>query len=201
MVKSNVTKKLIQPLSILTCAALLAGCESFMTINTNTPNAPDTSKPVSQPSCPEVEQTNNVQDKVVFGQLEYTTINPSGWRMKSRIDSGATTTSIDARDIKPFERDGQSWVRFNLFDRNNGKTFEIEKPVSRIVEIKRHGTEKQKRYVVELELTIGSVSDRVEVSLTDRSDFTYPVLIGRNFMMDRAIIDVSKKYVAKKAAQ
>lgn len=41
MVKSDVTKKLIQPLSILTCAALLAGCESFMTINTNTPNAPD----------------------------------------------------------------------------------------------------------------------------------------------------------------
>jgi len=191
-------------LSILFLALIMTGCESLS-------KSPDSTCDCSA-SCPASETSGAIipkgeditsqscqklKNKLIIGQAEYTHIAPSGWKMKSRIDSGATTTSIDARDIKGFERDGKKWVRFKLFNRDTKETFEIEKPVSRMVEIKRHGTGKQTRYVVELDLTIGSISERVEVSLTDRSDFTFPVLIGRNFLVDRAVIDVSKKYVAK----
>ncbi len=197
----------IRTLSALFILSTLAGCESLG------------SQPSSAQTCPEVEPkiitkeakpkiiTKEVEvlpeafadlkDKIIIGQAENVLVEPSGWTFKSRIDSGATTTSIDARDIKKFERDGKDWVRFNLFDRETKKTFEIEKPVTRTVDIKRHGTEIQTRYAIELKLTIGKLSEIVEVTLTDRSDFTFPVLIGRNFLIDRAVIDVSEQYIAK----
>ncbi|GAA3944175.1 ATP-dependent zinc protease [Litoribacillus peritrichatus] len=201
-------------LSTLFLVSTLAGCATFGQPENQPPACPE---PVAQEvkACPEVvapepkvvtkevkvevlpEAYKSIEDKLVIGQVEHTLVDPSGWTFKSRIDSGATTTSIDARDIKKFERDGKDWVRFNLFDRDTKETFEIEKPVSRVVQIKRHGAGIQERYAIELNLTIGKLSETVEVTLTDRSDFTYPVLIGRNFLIDRAVVDVSAKFIAK----
>jgi hypothetical protein len=202
--------------SVLALVGILAGCDTLATKPVTDPNTNSQTEQSknTQAHCPEVapkvvtkevekrvevipEKFKRIEKKAVIGQVEYTTIEPSNWTFESRIDSGATTTSIDARDITPFERDGKSWVRFNLLDRKTKETFQIEKPVERVVKIKRHGTEVQERFAVLLDLTIGQVKERIEVTLTDRSDFTYPVLIGRNFLMDRAIIDVSQKFIAK----
>ncbi|MFC3150280.1 ATP-dependent zinc protease [Litoribrevibacter euphylliae] len=202
--------------SVLLLVGVLSGCDVLPTQpsdgNQQAQNCPP---PTEAPqACPELKQKivtkevekrvevlpakfQSIEKKAIIGQVEHTKIEPSGWSFESRIDSGATTTSIDARDITPFERDGKPWVRFNLKDRKSEETFAIEKPVERIVKVKRHGTEVQERFVVLLDLSIGGLSERVEVSLTDRRDFTYPVLIGRNFLMDRAVIDVSQKFVAK----
>ncbi|GLQ33185.1 ATP-dependent zinc protease family protein [Litoribrevibacter albus] len=202
-------------LSVLLLVGVLAGCDALPTQpSEGNPQAQNCPPPKEvQQACPDVKPTvitkevekrvevlparfQSIEKKTVIGQVENTKITPSEWSFESRIDSGATTTSIDARDITPFERDGKDWVRFNLYDRKTKQTFEIEKPVERVVKIKRHGTELQERYVVLLDLSIGNLTERVEVSLTDRSEFTYPVLIGRNFLMDRAVIDVSQKFIA-----
>jgi hypothetical protein len=141
-----------------------------------------------------VKQKNiTYEGLVVFGEVEYGTIKPGNIRLKARIDTGATTSSIHATGIKLFDRDGKKWVKFNLV-RKNGEKVAMKKPVIRIVEIKRHGAKDQHRPVVKLDLTMGPVNKITQFSLTDRSKFTYPILIGRSFLKNVAIVDVNRSY-------
>ena len=114
---------------------------------------------------------------------------------RHRADTGAETTSIDASDIVEFERDGKKWVQFTVTDRSTDVISEIKAPVVRNVRIKQHGVDNVRRQVVELELRMGSLRERVEVTLADREKFDYPILIGRNFLRGRAVVDVSRKYL------
>jgi hypothetical protein len=112
---------------------------------------------------------------IVIGTAEKVYIPSSDILLKAKIDTGATTTSIHALNIKEFERDGNKWI----------------------VKIKRHGTKNQKRYVVQMKINLANISQLVEVSLTNRSKFTYPVLIGKNYLNGLFLVDVSKKYITK----
>lgn len=143
----------------------------------------------------EVEVTKPVSKIKTIGQIEYVDILPQGIRQKGRIDTGAETTSIGVLDIVPFERDGNSWVKFKIQHRDTGKIVEFSKLVERTAVIKRHGAENVERPVVKMTLAIGLVEQAVEVSLADRSKFEYPVLIGRNFLDGKIAVDVSSKFL------
>jgi hypothetical protein len=143
----------------------------------------------------EVEVTKPVSKIKTIGQVEYVDILPQGIRQKGRIDTGAETTSIGVLDIVPFERDGNSWVKFKIQHRDTGKIVEFSKHVERTAVIKRHGAENVERPVVKMTLAIGLVEQAVEVSLADRSKFEYPVLIGRNFLDGKVAVDVSSKFL------
>ena len=129
----------------------------------------------------------------VLGGVEEVYLPVHGLLLKARIDTGATTNSIHAENIIPFERDGRKWVRFDLKG-NDNKPVQIKRPIVRMIRIKRHGKEGQERYVVNLRLNIASLSVFSEVSLTDRGQYKYPVLIGRNYLKGNVLVDVSKKY-------
>ena len=130
----------------------------------------------------------------LFGEAEYITIKPDNIRLKARIDTGATTSSIHATEIKLFERDGKKWVKFNL-TRSNGKKVPMKKPVIRTIEVKRHGETEQSRPVVKLDVAMGKIKKTTQFSLTDRSQFKFPVLIGRSLLKNIAIVDVNRSYV------
>ncbi|WP_236254390.1 ATP-dependent zinc protease family protein [Mucisphaera calidilacus] len=133
----------------------------------------------------------------VIGEIETLRIVDVDVVMPARIDTGATTSSLDARDIKQFERDGERWVRFTLVDPETDKKSELERPIARIVSIKRHGADDQERPVVEMKLQMGSRVYKREFSLTDRSAFTYPLLIGRNVLAGTAVVDVTLQNTLK----
>lgn len=139
--------------------------------------------------------TENSDEKCIIGKIEKVRLVPPNVVLKARIDTGAKTTSIDAREITPFERDGKQWVRFVISV--DKKSYIIEKKVIRTVLIKRHGTESQDRYVIKMRIILGNISQLIEVSLNDRDAYLYPVLIGRNFLRDNCIVDVSKKFQFK----
>ncbi|MCF6245616.1 MAG: RimK/LysX family protein, partial [Sulfurovum sp.] len=75
----------------------------------------------------------------------------------------------------------------------------IERPVFDTVLIKRHGEESQRRFMVKMRVTFAEVSQLIRVSLTDRSSYEFPILIGRNFLKDYFIVDVSKNNIEKYA--
>jgi len=133
---------------------------------------------------------------IVIGTAEKVYIPSSDILLKAKIDTGATTTSIHALNIKEFERDGNKWIKFDLQDKD-GNLINKNLPLHRIVKIKRHGTKNQKRYVVQMKINLANISQLVEVSLTNRSKFTYPVLIGKNYLNGLFLVDVSKKYITK----
>ncbi|UPT77836.1 RimK/LysX family protein [Sulfurovum sp. XGS-02] len=139
--------------------------------------------------------TEKPDSKIIIGALENVRLVPPNEVLKARIDTGAKTTSIDARNITPFERDGKQWVRFDFV--SGKKEHTIERKVVKTVQIKRHGAESMDRYVVKMRVILGDVSQLISVNLSDREEYKYPVLIGRNFLRDFFIVDVSKKYQFK----
>lgn len=117
---------------------------------------------------------------------------------KARVDTGATTSSISATDIIPFERDGKDWVKFKV-EHDGIKSQEVSLPVERWVKIKQSSAEgTQRRAVIVANIQIGDLKDKTEFTLADRTHLTYPLLLGRSFFRDVAVVDVSKKYVQDK---
>jgi hypothetical protein len=90
-------------------------------------------------------------------------------------------------------------VRFELGPEQDAEErFEVERPIVRIASIKRHGAEDQTRPVVRLTFQLGPITDTIEFSLTDRSAFEFPILVGRNLLSGNALVDVTKHYTTRK---
>lgn len=139
-----------------------------------------------------VEPTTGLR---IIGEVEPVTLMKSGLTLPARIDTGATTSSLDATEIKRFERDGKKWVRFTVTDRRSGEKKEMACRLSRTVKIKRHGEESLERPVVKVKTLMGGVELVREFSLTDRGEFTYQILIGRNYLQGEFVVDVNVKNV------
>lgn len=135
-------------------------------------------------------------EKLLLGRSEWLGFPLQRLVLAARIDSGANTSSLDAQDLVDFERDGQQWVRFSVHfqDGEQARQVEIEAPVIRRVRI-RQAVGSESRPVVQLPVRIGQSNHKVEFTLTDRGELTYPALLGRRFMMDVAVVDVSKTFI------
>lgn len=139
-------------------------------------------------------------DKTVLGQAEWIYVTKAKENFKARIDTGATTSSINAVEIQEFERDGKDWVKFNITHNKDGDKKIIEAPVVRYVKILQSSEpgEYDRRPVVELHVRIGGVAHKSEFTLTDRQHMDFPVLIGRSFIQDVILVDVSQDYIHPK---
>ena len=132
--------------------------------------------------------------KQIVGKIEKIYLNPPNDYFHARIDTGATTSSLNAYNIEYFERDGQQWVRFET---NNikQKRFSIEAKIVRFANIiQSNQKEPEKRAVVELDVIIGQSIQKAEFNLSNREHMNYSVLIGRNIIQDSLLVDVSKKF-------
>ncbi|MBE0499050.1 MAG: ATP-dependent zinc protease [Campylobacterales bacterium] len=139
-----------------------------------------------------------LHEKILLGAVENVRVTPPDLVYAARIDSGAETSSIDARDIEEFERDGEKWVKFNLVDRSNSNVHPIETKILRHVKIKQSSQDEttERRIVVQLKLGIGDISELSEFTLTSREHLEFSLLIGRNILKDIAIVDVSDDNLA-----
>ncbi|HTF84895.1 MAG TPA: ATP-dependent zinc protease [Cellvibrio sp.] len=164
--------------------------------------------PVERPRpivCPKLPprpvQATNVndtafQDKQVVGEKEQVYLNDLGFSMSARIDTGATTASMDARDIQTFERNGEEWVRFTVYHPTTREPVEVERKRVRRVHIVQSGAEEpERRPVVEMRITLGKITQNAEFTLADRSNLEQPMLIGRNVLRDVMLVDVSRSEI------
>ena len=134
------------------------------------------------------------EEKEVIGWIEHVQILPENFILPAKIDTGADNSSLSASDITSFIRSSRKWVRFTV-RRPDGPPIILEKPVARYVKIKRKGTSVQRRPVVRFDVCVGPIYKKdVEVNLANRKGFKYPVLIGRSFLKDTALVDSSLKY-------
>ena len=139
---------------------------------------------------------------VMLGSLEKIYIDIVKTHFIARVDTGATTSSINAIDMQKFERDGKKWVKFHVSDDEtaiNDRKW-VEAPIVRHVKIRQSTTnELERRPVIELWVKIGSVHEKSQFTLTDRRQMDYPILLGREFIQDVAIVDVSRDFIESKA--
>ncbi|QHD03573.1 ribosomal protein S6 glutaminyl transferase [Pseudomonas sp. S04] len=147
-------------------------------------------------------------EPTLYGRYEYIQLPEIGGEvLKAKMDTGALTASLSAKDIETFTRDGEEWVRFRLATKDaSNKVYEHK--VARISKIKARAEEDEddqevvaptKRPVVDLELCLGNVKRTVEVNLTDRSSFNYPLLIGAKALREfGAAVNPARRFMADK---
>jgi len=164
----------------------------------------------------ETAPKNDASVPEALGFVEWVVMNDTGLRLKARMDTGAKTSSLHAVNVEGFEQDGQDWVKFQIpladhkdhpvDDESNIDQeeiiLELERPVERTVLIKRKGAPSQRRYVVMMDFCIAGTSHETQFSLTDRGNFSYPVLLGRRFMSDdNILIDSADSFTASKECE
>ncbi|MBO1539770.1 ATP-dependent zinc protease [Pseudomonas sp. OA65] len=147
-------------------------------------------------------------EPTLYGRYEYIALPEIGGKvLKAKMDTGALTASLSAKDIETFTRDGDDWVRFRLATKDaDNKVYEHK--IARISKIKTRSEEDEdddekiaptKRPVVDLELCLGNVKRTVEVNLTDRSSFNYPLLIGAKALREfGAAVNPARRFTADK---
>ena len=144
--------------------------------------------------CSAAEKSKVNSNKMVVGEVERVFFVKEKINFDARVDTGAVTSSIGVYNETSFERDGDDWIRFNLSEEKDAKTYEY--PVSRIIKIvQQTSTESSRRPVIEMKFEVGKETFTSEFSLADRSHLEYQVLIGREFLRDIAVVDVSGKYL------
>jgi len=116
----------------------------------------------------------------------------------AKIDTGAFSCSIHCDDIRLSE--DHSKVYFRLLDGSHPDYHdkEIVMDVHKITHVKSSNGTREERIFIMTDLELYGKVFKTEVSLTDRTAMTYPMLIGRKYLEDRFIVDVSLLYQAPK---
>lgn len=143
-------------------------------------------------------ETELMNDKIILGEKEWVWLDAASENFHARVDTGATTSSLNARHIEEFERDGENWVRFDLIYEQDKEIKEkkLEAPLVRFVRIRQSSSDKlERRPVISLRIRIGDLHEKAQFTLADRSHMQFPILLGREFFKDIVIVDVSRSYI------
>ncbi len=141
----------------------------------------------------------------IYGVSEKAALPELGLKLPAKLDTGAVTASLSALNIKTFKRENQDWVRFDLAVDGTQEGETLELPVVRTSQIKRRADDvtdesaptHTSRPVIEMDVCLGGERQTIEVNLTDRTAFSYPLLIGSTALQQfQAAVDPSVKYSA-----
>lgn len=114
--------------------------------------------------------------------------------IEAKIDTGAFTSAIHCHNIREQKKGKKTVIAFNLLDPShpdyNEKEFIIKKYTKKTVKSSTGHTED--RYVIQTPIQIFNKMYSIELSLSDRKDMKFPILIGRKLLMNNFIVDVSR---------
>jgi len=123
--------------------------------------------------------------------------------LRAKIDTGASTSSLHATDIVPFERNGQPWVRFTA---HLGTLVQLrhrhcEAPLVAVKTIKSSNGQTQSRYVIRTSLALGDRVWQVEFTLACRRAMRYRLLLGSKALVDgQLVVNPGLSYIQDKPA-
>lgn len=116
--------------------------------------------------------------------------------VKARVDSGAKTSSIHAFNIKVSEESGKKFVRFevNPLQKNKKVTIKCKAPLVDRRTVKSSSGDAEKRYVIKVPIKLGEGVFDIELTLTNRDNMGFRMLLGREAMRGRFIVDPEKHF-------
>jgi len=138
---------------------------------------------------------------LVIGWREWVSLSDLGidW-IKAKIDTGARTSSLHALDVKQFERDGRPWVRFKVhpLQRSTKSTVEVEAPVLEFRHVKSSTGHLTHRPVIRTALVLFGQRRNIDLTLASRDQMGFRMLLGREALRRRFLVDSSRSYLAGK---
>jgi hypothetical protein len=151
--------------------------------------------------CSNQKEAVNKRSKMIGGKLRLGAVEKIGLvneavSFAARIDTGADFSSVGVYNIKTFERDSENWVRFSLEDSESAARFEY--PIFDTIRIKVSSKETADRIEIKIDIELGGIKYKNQIfNLADRSHLEYQLLIGRSFLRDIAVVDVSSKNIQR----
>ncbi|WP_373028533.1 ATP-dependent zinc protease [Sulfurovum sp.] len=116
--------------------------------------------------------------------------------LDAKIDTGADSCSLHCDDMK-VEGDVVTFLLHDeVHEAYHGK--KITLPIYKIKRVKSSNGRSEERIFIKSSIKLGYKTYEAEISLTNRENMKYPMLIGRRFLSHHYLIDVSHKYITKK---
>ena len=118
--------------------------------------------------------------------------------IKAKIDTGARTSALHAYRITPFEEDGRHRVRFAVHPVQRRRLPEIECIADMVGErmVTSSSGHRERRIVIRTPLEVGGRSWPIEITLTDRDEMSFRMLLGRQALRRRVLIDPGRSFRA-----
>lgn len=144
-------------------------------------------------------------DAQIYGYVEKVTLIDKNLTLSAKLDTGAKSASLNASHITPIEVKGVPYLRFTV-PTKDGKNYVFEGEYIGRVKIKvragEHGSEVAstaiKRPMVLLNVKLGDKVRAIQVNLTNRKRFLYPLLLGRDAIIDfHGAIDPALSFTTK----
>lgn len=156
-----------------------------------------------------IGQAMNVEEKHIFGYVEKIYIPELKATVKAKLDTGAKSSSLSAINIQESEEGNKIYLTFTVPLKSGPIT--VKAPLVGEVKIKSrageytHGKTKPQplhRPVINLTIKLNSQSHEIKVNLTNRKRFNYPLLLGREALIELGcIVDPSEAFLADKKEQ
>ena len=121
--------------------------------------------------------------------------------IKAKLDTGARTSSLHAFKIKRFQKDGVDWVRFRVrpWQESTEDEVVVELPVHDVRSIRSSSGHVQERYVVKMRLELLGRKVTAEVTLSNRDAMGFRMLIGRQALRRRFVVDAGSSFLGGRA--
>ncbi|MEL7429683.1 MAG: RimK/LysX family protein [Pseudomonadota bacterium] len=117
---------------------------------------------------------------MIIGWMEYLDLPALGLKqIKAKIDTGARTSALHATHIRVFDHNSEEWVRFQVQSEDDGEPKWIECPVYDRRDIKNTSGIPEERIIIKTRLKLVDRSWPITVSLTDRSNMRFAMIVGR----------------------
>jgi len=137
---------------------------------------------------------------------------PIGWRewislpelglpwLKAKIDTGARTSALHTFMVEPYEKDGKTWVRFGMHPHQHSTEVDLfcNAEVVDQRKVTDSGGHTETRYVISTLLRLGKEEWPIELTLTNRDNMRFRMLLGRTAMADRLEVQPDASFLLGK---
>lgn len=142
-----------------------------------------------------------MNDILTFGWREWVGLPQLGLpKIKAKVDTGARTSALHAFNLRPYVEDEVQFIEFYIHP--NQRDLETQISCRANVTDQRtvtdSGGHKEDRWVISTLLSIGTHRWPIEITLTARDDMKFRMLLGRNALKHRALVDSSASYLVGK---
>jgi hypothetical protein len=140
-------------------------------------------------------------DLLVVGWREWVGLPDLGIKkIKAKVDTGARSSSLHAFDLQEFDRDGVKWVRFKIHpvQRKNDPVVQAEAAVLDIRSIRSSSGKASLRPVIVTNVELLGVTWPVEMTLANRDQMGFRMLLGRQAIRRRFLVDGGRSYCGGK---
>jgi len=133
-----------------------------------------------------------MNDLAVLGSEEWCVFDELGIpAIKARVDSGAKTSSIQASNTKIVMRGGHEWVQFEVhpLQKDRRITISCEAPLIDRRTVRSSSGVSEERLVVRTPVRLGDQKFDIELTLTNRDNMDFRMLLGREALSGRYVVD------------